>query len=111
MNRRTLKKNIRYICGDVVSQCLFATHCLPGAKIEEFNDIILKTAHLQTSSLRRTSVTFDKTPKDFDSRAQYNKARREYYSKAFKSLEKEFNKELQDFVGDMNKALPAKKTK
>ncbi|MBD5380172.1 MAG: hypothetical protein HDR74_09915 [Bacteroides sp.] len=111
MNRRTLKKNIRYICGDVVSQCLFATHCLPGAKQDEFNDVILKTARLQTTSLRRTSVTFDKAPKDFETKAKYNKARREYYSKAFKSLETDFNKQLQEIVGEMNKALPVKKTK
>lgn len=108
MNRRTLKKNIRYVCGDIAEECIFATHCLPGVDYKGFNDIVLETARLQTSSLRRVSVTFDKTPKDFESRKLYNKARRNYYAKAYLSLENDFNKQLQEIVDKMNKALPAK---
>lgn len=109
MDRKTLKKNIRYICGDIAQECIFATHYMPGIDYAQFNEIVLDTARLQSSALRRVSVSFDKTPRDFESRNLYNKARREYYAKAYASLDNDFKKQLQSIVDRMNKALTAKK--
>lgn len=109
MNRRSLKKNIRYTCGDIAGECIFASHIIPDIDLDAINQAIIDTAMLQTSTLRRVSVQFDKTPSEFESRNLYNKARREYFSKAFHSLRSDFNSQLQSIVKKMNSALPSKK--
>lgn len=109
MNRRSLKKNIRYTCGDIAGECIFASHVIPGINNNIINQAIIDAAMLQTSTLRRISVQFDKTPSDFESLHLYNKARRDYFSKAFRSLRADFNSQLQSIVNKMNSALPPKK--
>lgn len=109
MNRRSLKKNIRYTCGDIAGECIFASHVIPGINNDIINQAIIDAAMLQTSTLRRVSIQFDKTPSEFESRNLYYKARREYFSKAFHSLRSDFNSQLKSIVNRMNSALPPKK--
>lgn len=107
-NKRSLKKNIRYICGDVAAECITSSYLIPGVNKEILNSAVIKTAGLQTSSLSGANVAFDKTPSSFDNIAEYRKARKAYYSAAYKALIEKFNKQLQEIVKEMNSALPKK---
>lgn len=109
MNRRNLKKLIRYACGDIAGECLFASNLIPGVNTEKLDQAIIDAAMLQTSTLSRVSIDFDKTPRDFENRAEYTKARRAYYAKAYAALKCDFNKQISEIVKEMNSALPARK--
>lgn len=108
-NKRQLKKQIRYICGDVAAECAMAKHLIDGVDKDTLTGALRHVAALQEMSLARVSTTFDKTPADFGSKKEYNTAKHAFYTKAFTSLREEFNKRLQEIVHEMNSALPAKK--
>ncbi|MDE5745692.1 MAG: hypothetical protein K2H84_08585 [Paramuribaculum sp.] len=108
-NKRQLKKQIRYICGDIAAECALAKYIVDGINREAMNDALIKIADLQEETLSRVNVTFDKLPKDFESLKAYNKAKTEFTNKAFASINAEFSKDIQEIVKQMNNALPHKK--
>lgn len=107
-NKRNLKKQIRFICGDIAGECIMAKYFIPGVDKAKLDEIILQVADLQTTALARANASFDKTPADFANRAEYRKAHRAYYAKAFKSLSDGFTAQVEAIVKEMNKALPKK---
>lgn len=109
MNRRNLKKIIRYTCGDIAGECLFASNLIPQADAAKLDQAIIDAAMLQTATLKRVGIDFDKTPGDFDTPAAYAKARRTYFAKAYAALKADFNKQVAAIVKEMNSALPARK--
>lgn len=105
-SKRNIKKNIRLVCGDVAGECIVSAHLIPGVDVPALHKAIIDTADLQTEALAKVSVAFDKTPSDFPSRHDYNKARRAYYRQAFHALTAHFNKVLSEIVTEMNAAVP-----
>ncbi len=108
-NKRSLKKQIRYICGDIAGESLLAKTLIPGVDKDAMTDVIIKTAELQTTALCRTNISFDKTPGDFENKSEYREARSKYYRQAFKKLSESFNNQVMAVVKDMNAAMPKKK--
>lgn len=107
-NKRDLKKQIRYICGDIAGESLMSKIIIPGVDKDAMNEVIVKTAELQSTALCRANVSFDKTPKDFDNKGEYRAARRKYYRQAFSKLSESFNNQVLAVVKDMNAAVPKK---
>jgi len=101
-SKRDLKKQIRYICGDIVGECLLIAEICPEEKLDEVNQLIVDLAVLQESTIAKTNFSYDKTPKDFPTPADYRKARSAYYHAAFRTLHKQFNAALSDAVHRMN---------
>lgn len=108
-NKRSLKKQIRYICGDIAGESLLAKTLIPGVDKDAMAAVIIKAAELQTTALCRTNISFDKAPKDFENQADYRAARGKYYRQAFKKLSESFNNQVMEVVKDMNAAMPKKK--
>lgn len=109
-NKRQLKKQVRYICGDVAAECAMAKYLIDGVNRETLNEALRHVAALQEQTLARVSSNFDKVPRDFESKKEYGKARHQFYTKAFTSLRADFNTRLQEIVKEMNSALPSKKS-
>lgn len=108
-NKRQLKKQIRYICGDVAAECAMASCLIDGVNKEIMEQALVHVAELQQETLTRASVGFDKVPGDFENKSEYEKAKHAFYNKAFTALRNEFNERLQAIVKEMNSALPGKK--
>lgn len=108
MKKRNIKKEIRRTCGTVACEAIYAASLINNVNKEEMQKSIIGAAMLQDSSLKKVSVAFDKTPSDFPTRKEYNKARRAYYKKVFAALRSEFGKSLQEIVNTMNGAMPKK---
>lgn len=107
-NKRQLKKQIRYICGDVAAECALAKYLIDGVNREAMNEVLREIATLQETSLSKINVNFDKVPKDFESMHAYKEAKKEFVNKAFESIREQFSKGLQEIVNKMNSALPKK---
>lgn len=105
-NKRELKKQIQYICGDLAAECLIAKNFVKGVDGEAMKRAIANIADLQTATLAMASFSFDKQPKDFASRNLYNKAQSAYYKKAYGSLRAKFLDKVNEIVKEMNAALP-----
>lgn len=101
-SKRDLKKQIRYICGDLVGECLLIGEICPEEKLDELNQLIVDLAVLQEVTISHCSFSYDKVVKDFATVQDYKKARSAYYHEAFSALHKQFNTSLADCVHRMN---------
>ncbi len=107
-NKRILKKNITTVCSNLAVEIARAAHYDSRFSPEKVRDIILNIAKLQAEALSRCSFSFDKTPRDFASRREYNKARKLYNEQAYEKLRTDFNKAVDTIVKAMNEARPKK---
>lgn len=107
MNKRQLKKRVSYVCGDLAADIILASYACDSIKRETVNEILNKIATLQEETRAKVSFSFDKTEKDFETPAEYHKARTAYNKKAFEKLRKEFGEKAMAIVKEMNAAVPA----
>lgn len=105
-NKRDLKKEIRYVCGDIAAECLIAKNFVKGTDKEKMNEVIGKIADLQISAIAAVSFSFDKLPHDFENGKAYHKARYTYFRKAYTSLRDKFYTKVNELVKEMNSAIP-----
>lgn len=108
-NKRTLRKYIECVCGEIAAECIIASNLIKDIDRQAMENLVVSVAMLQESTLRRVSVAFDHTPGTFPDGRAYRKARNAYYRAAYKSMLDAFRKEVVGIVKEMNKALPAKK--
>lgn len=105
-NKRDLKKYIKYTCGDIAGECLFGIDFFENADAEKLENVIVKAACLQTETIDKVSVSFDKTLKSFNGNAkEYKKARRAYYKECYKALQQELSDSVNALVAEMNSTL------
>ncbi|MDO5395612.1 MAG: hypothetical protein Q4F07_06580 [Bacteroidales bacterium] len=105
-NKRQLKKNVRYTCGDLAAEILIASHVYKGFDRKEVVRIVSEIASLQEGTLKHISFSFDKSRASFESASAYNAAKAAYYRTAYKKLMAEFNEKVAAIVKDMNAAMP-----
>ncbi len=99
-NRRNLKKSIRYACGDIAGECIFAE--TNAENVDKWDNIIINVALLQEEAIKRLSVPFDKTPKDFENKKEYRKARRAHFKQVEKALTEYMHTETKKVIEEMN---------
>lgn len=104
-NKRDLKKQIKFICGDIACECIMARNFIPGVDAEKMNENIYELASLQTTTLKRVSFAYDKILSDFENKKAYQKAKNIYFAEAYKKLNSDFNKAINAIVKSMNDAL------
>lgn len=105
-NKRVLKKQIRYACGDLAGECILAIHFIEGMDVEKMQDVVFEIASLQTATLQRVSFSYDKTKADFDSEHAYSVAKAKYFKQAYNTLRADFDEKVQEIVKSMNALLP-----
>ena len=105
-SKRDIKKYIRNTCGSLASEIVLARAAFPSIDRKAVYDVIRNIALLQTSSLAKVSVAFDKKRCSFGSEREYNKARHEFFKKAYDAVLCEFDNKVLDILKAMNAALP-----
>lgn len=106
-NKRDLKKRIKLICGELASDTLLAsTFFCDKVDTNKLNLLINEIAALQEDTLAFATFSFDRTPRDFDSLADYHKERRKYFAVAYKKLDKDFIDRAVEIVNQLNEAIP-----
>ncbi|MCH5222029.1 MAG: hypothetical protein J1F05_06895 [Muribaculaceae bacterium] len=105
-SKRDLKKFIRNTCGALASEIILAKVAFPVVDGKKVYDIVTKVAALQSSTISKVSVNFDKALRDFAEKAEYNKERRAYYRTAYDNLLSDFDKAVDEIIKEMNSALP-----
>lgn len=104
--KRDLKKYIKYTCADIAGECIYAMEFFNGIDYDKMENIIVKAAYIQTETIDKVSVSFDKTLKSFNGNAfEYNKARKAYYKECYKALRNELATTVNTLVEEMNSAL------
>lgn len=107
-NLRNFKKQVRRVCGDIAAECILSKHFIQGVDSEKIDALVVRLAELQEAIIARSNIGFDKTPDAFGNRAEYNKARREFMHKAFKSLNDSFIDEANKIIKEFNSLIPEK---
>jgi hypothetical protein len=104
--KRQLKKHIRYVCGDIAAELFIARQLFKGFDNDKVVAIINKIAALQVESVRNVTFDFDKSPRSFENKGLYRKARNAYFAQAYKTLRADFNNSVSEIVKEMNEAMP-----
>lgn len=102
-SKRDLKKGIKYICSDLVGECMVLDLILPEDKHDELAQLVVDIALLQEQSLANCTFSFDKAARDFPSAHAYQQAKSQYVKAAFKVLHKQFNARLVELVHELNR--------
>lgn len=105
-NKRILKKQIKYACGDLAGECIYAIHFVEGIDVAKMQDVIFEIASLQTTTLKRATFSYDKISKEFVSRKEYLLARSKYNKVAYAKLRTNFKEKVLEIVKSMNSLLP-----
>lgn len=105
-NKRLLKKQIKYACGDLAAECIMAIHFIDGIDVEKMQDIVFEIASLQSSSLKKVTFSYDKIKKDFGASHEYTIAKTKYFKQAYNTLRADFDKKVREIVKSMNVLLP-----
>lgn len=75
-NKRTLKKEINYIAGELLAECLFNKYYVPGVDADKLDELMGKIANIQDDFLCRVSANGDKDPKKV--KVYYKKLRADF---------------------------------
>lgn len=102
-SKRKLKKQIGYMCGALVNECLIVSEICTEEKQDELARLVVDLAVLLEETRSHCSFNFDKSVRDFGSKYEYNKARREYFRKAYVALHNQFNARLNELVHVLNR--------
>ena len=105
-NKRQLKRYIRDVSGTMAMEIIMAREAFPEIDRKTVHDLVLKIARFQSEYLRAVGILYDRTPRDFENRHEYNKAKRVYFHTAFKHFEEKFLVDYAALVKEMNAALP-----
>lgn len=106
-DKRTLKKEIRMICGSLAGECVITKITVPEVDPKALNDIIYDIADLQTNALRLVNISYPRTGSSFATRKEYMDDRHKYFKAAFAKLKSDFNARVEAIIKAMNAALPA----
>lgn len=107
-NLRDLKKEVRYVCGDLAAECMIADTFIKDVDRKKMKELVVEIADLQNNALAGIDFAFDRKPTDFETSRAYSAARASYYRKAFKSFREKFYNRVNEIVHQMNGALPTK---
>jgi len=107
INKRSLKKEIRIICGSLAAGCIFASMSGTEEQKKAYDDIICEIAELQTNALRLTNVSYPRGASSYENKKEYSADRAAYYKMAFRKLKGDFNAHVEAILKKMNALLPA----
>lgn len=106
-NKRDLKKEIKYVCGDIAVDALMIRDYVKDADTQKLEELVIRLADLQQNTLRNISFAFDRSHTSFDNEKAYRKAAHQYFHQAYAKLREEFNKQIFAAVKTLNEAVPA----
>lgn len=106
-NKRTLKKYVHDICDQLATELLIASSAFTGFDEKKVDEIVRNIASLQATTLAHATFAFDKSRRDYENAAQYNREKSRYNREAFNHLADDFQKGVAEIIKMMNEALPA----
>ena len=106
-NKRYLKKRILQVCGDIATEAILAAVIFAKeVDRDKINEVINDVAALQEATLVKSNFSFDKSPRDFEDKGAYRKARRKYFAEAYNRLNKDFVDQAVEIVKKLNEIVP-----
>lgn len=105
-SRRDIKKHIEDLCGDLATEVMIWAQLNSDVPAQKVNKIIADLAQLQTDAIASTNFSFDRTERDFPTRAEYRRARTAYNRKAYDKIRRDLNKGVEEIAAALNAATP-----
>lgn len=106
MNKRTFKKRISQVCGELAAVTFYSREHVDCGDVETVNILIGKIADLQYETKRQCSFSFDKAERDFDNGKSYRDALHAYNKAAFGKIEKDFEEQITSILKKINSLVP-----
>lgn len=106
-NKREFKKFVESLGASVCDEIMIAYYNVENADKDALAKAIQKVIVAVESARVNSNVHFDRGVKAFADKAEYSKAKKEFYKALFKKVSKEFASELEGALKEFNAALPA----
>lgn len=90
----------------MAAETIIAAELIKGYDKAKVNEILKKVMEFQAGTLSKIKFAFDKVPGDFETKAAFNKAKHNYYKKAYRKLAEEIQANAKAIVDEMNSAMP-----
>lgn len=97
-SKKDLKKHMDRINTEVAQGILPAAVCANIIDEAQAADILTKLAELTTKAHACLSISFDKSPKAFDSASAYKRARHAYFKTAYATALKDFEEGVNNLL-------------
>lgn len=106
-NKKDLKQTIRYVCGNIAGNCIYAKSYIENIDEDKMDEVVCKIALLQVNTTDKVSVKFDKSVKDFNKdKKSYLAARKKFFSQYYAGVRAEFKSALEEIVKEINALIP-----
>lgn len=81
-NKRTLKKTVNYIAGELFTECIVVKNFIPNVNEEKVNNLMVKVLYMQDEFIRRINH-----PEPGNIKGSYKKLRKDFNEQLDKLIE------------------------
>lgn len=106
-SKRDFKKAVHRACDSIIDECIFAQQMF-GGDDEKWDQIVVRTALMNQKAMQQVAAQFGKKAKEFASRRDYRKARRQFARNVIAAAEAYMRDEVAAIADDMNALMPKK---
>lgn len=105
-NKREFKKSVDALSSAIVNEMMASYYNVKEADTDKISAAIAKIVSAMAKARKETNKLFGKGEKDFDSLAEYNKAKAAFNKEKYKNAIGEYNKALGEALKDYNEGMP-----
>lgn len=105
-NKRTFKKALDYMGGDICENMMISYVNVEGADKKLISEAMGKVLEAIETARKNSNVKFDKSSKAFDNTRDYTKAKEAFFCKLFDKIYSDFNASVAEALKLYNSAIP-----
>jgi hypothetical protein len=106
-NKRQFKKYVSALASGVCEDMMITYFNVEGVDAEKVNNSINTILDAASHAADCANLGFDRTPRSFEDRHQYAKARRAHYHALFNKLRNDYSEAIDRAIKEFNSAVPA----
>lgn len=106
MNKQDFKKAVEHVGASICNEMMTVYYNVEGADQDKISQAVAKVLGATAAAKSNANRFFDRGAKGFADRAEYVKAKQEFFKKLFKKIHADFNAEISAALKLFNEAVP-----
>lgn len=105
-NKRTFKKFVNGMASNVCEDMMIYRLSVKGIDSEAVESAVEKVIAAAARACVKANIRFDKAPRDFESKHEYNVSKNKFFAAEFSKISTEFIDEINVALKQFNAAVP-----